>query len=254
MLPKYDKGREVMAIASYLVRDLLQHSGFFEGHYGYSNLAGNFDGQGISFGIIQFNFGQRTLQPVLKQYISYHEKEFYAIFGKEKGDILKKVVFEYGFRQQFQWGASISNRGVVIKEWEKPFMEMGRSRNNQKCQEDVAMDFVNRAEDFCDSFGIISTQGLAFVFDHVIQSWSFNNMQRILREIREKEDEYRKAHDNRSMPDEDRLSIILDFIPDDAAHQFKRRSLIKQGYGYYGNKRYDISDFGYGSLNYSSSF
>ncbi|MED2004054.1 hypothetical protein P4V86_11895 [Brevibacillus laterosporus] len=49
MLPKYDKGREVMAIASYLVRDLLQHSGFFEGHYGYSNLAGNFDGQGISF-------------------------------------------------------------------------------------------------------------------------------------------------------------------------------------------------------------
>ncbi|MCR8997104.1 hypothetical protein [Brevibacillus laterosporus] len=56
------------------------------------------------------------------------------------------------------------------------------------------------------------------------------------------------------MPDEDRLSIILDFISDDAAHQFKRRSLIKQGYGYYGDKRYDISDFGYGSLNYSSSF
>ncbi|MBA4535366.1 hypothetical protein [Brevibacillus halotolerans] len=133
-------------------------------------------------------------------------------------------------------------------------MEVVRSGNNQKCQEDVAMDFVNRAEGFCDSFGIISTQGLAFVFEHVIQSWSFNNMQRILREIREKEDEYRKTYDNRSMPDEDRLSIILDFIPDDAAHQFKRRSLIKQGYGYYGDKRYDISDFGYGSLNYSSSF
>lgn len=28
MLPKYDKGREVMAIASYLVRDLLQHTDF----------------------------------------------------------------------------------------------------------------------------------------------------------------------------------------------------------------------------------
>ncbi|RJL11559.1 hypothetical protein EGH10_13930 [Brevibacillus laterosporus] len=30
-------------------------------------------------------------------------------------------------------------------------MEMGRSGNDQKCQEDVAMDFVNRAEGFCDS-------------------------------------------------------------------------------------------------------
>ncbi|ERM16533.1 hypothetical protein [Brevibacillus laterosporus] len=100
-------------------------------------------------------------------------------------------------------------------------MEMGRSRNNQTYQEDVAMNFVNRAEGFCDSFGIISTQGLAFVFDHVIQSRSFNNMQRILRGIREKEDEYRKTHDNRSMPDEDRLSIILDFIPDDELTNLK---------------------------------
>ncbi|ERM16534.1 hypothetical protein P615_23245 [Brevibacillus laterosporus PE36] len=64
-------------------------------------MAGNFDGQGISFGIIQFNFEQRTLQPVLKQYISYHEKEFYSIFGKETGDILKKVVFEYSLDNKF---------------------------------------------------------------------------------------------------------------------------------------------------------
>jgi hypothetical protein len=50
-----------MALTDSLKDKLLRNTGFFEGNDGYSTVSGNFDGQGISFGIIQYNFGQGTL-------------------------------------------------------------------------------------------------------------------------------------------------------------------------------------------------
>ena len=44
----------------------LNITGSFEGNAGWDNLAGNFDGQGISLGLNQQNLGQGTLQPMLK--------------------------------------------------------------------------------------------------------------------------------------------------------------------------------------------
>ncbi len=43
----------------------LNITGSFEGHVGWKNIAGNFDGQGISLGLLQQNLGQGSLQPLL---------------------------------------------------------------------------------------------------------------------------------------------------------------------------------------------
>jgi len=42
----------------------LNITGSFEGNLGWKNLAGDFDGQGISMGLMQQNLGQGTLQPL----------------------------------------------------------------------------------------------------------------------------------------------------------------------------------------------
>lgn len=42
----------------------LNITGSYEGNVGWKNLAGNFDGQGISMGLMQQNLGQGTLQPL----------------------------------------------------------------------------------------------------------------------------------------------------------------------------------------------
>ncbi len=47
----------------------LNVTGSFEGAGGWENLAGNFDGQGLSLGLNQQNLGQGTLQPILKTMI-----------------------------------------------------------------------------------------------------------------------------------------------------------------------------------------
>ncbi|AIG27237.1 hypothetical protein [Brevibacillus laterosporus] len=189
---------------------------------------------------------------MLKNYIRYHKAEFTSTFGKEKATILKKVVFEYRKEDQVRWGTSISLRGGgVVPEWKIPFQDMGRSRNNQKYQEDADMQYVDRAEDYCKRFGIITTQGLAFIFDHMVQTYRFVDERSIFVKIRELEDEYRKSHDRERLPDQDRLSVILDYISE-SANQKLRRGLNKEGYGNYLGKTYDISDFG--SLSYYSYF
>lgn len=43
----------------------LNITGSFEGTVGWKNITGNFDGQGISLGLLQQNLGQGTLQPLL---------------------------------------------------------------------------------------------------------------------------------------------------------------------------------------------
>lgn len=45
----------------------------FEGS-SYTKLSGNFDGQGISYGLLQWNFGQGTLQPLLISMNTNHKE------------------------------------------------------------------------------------------------------------------------------------------------------------------------------------
>lgn len=53
-----DFGLNVMALA-------MNISGSFEGHTGWHNISDNFDGQGVSLGLFNQNFGQGSLQPLM---------------------------------------------------------------------------------------------------------------------------------------------------------------------------------------------
>lgn len=63
--------REPLALA-------LNISGSFEGEDGWKNLTGNFDGQGISFGLLNQNFGQGSLQPMWNKMYSRYRNQFAA--------------------------------------------------------------------------------------------------------------------------------------------------------------------------------
>ena len=59
----------------------LNVTGSFEGNRGFENLTGNFDGQGISMGLLQQNLGQGSLQPLLIAYRDYDLTQFSAFFS-----------------------------------------------------------------------------------------------------------------------------------------------------------------------------
>ncbi|WP_262401239.1 hypothetical protein [Aggregatibacter actinomycetemcomitans] len=63
----------------------LQVSGGFEGKTPrYDTLADNFDGAGMSWGIIQFNFGQDTLGPLLRKMRAKNLTAFNSAFSSHK--------------------------------------------------------------------------------------------------------------------------------------------------------------------------
>ena len=69
-----------------LARRCLALTGAFETGTGvpdcFCGLSGDFDGQGISFGVLQWNFGQGSLQPLLKEMVTQHAEVAKSVFGE----------------------------------------------------------------------------------------------------------------------------------------------------------------------------
>src|SRR6185369_15628581 len=49
----------------------------------FGGLSGNFEGQGLSFGLLQWNIGTGSLQPLLNEFARDHAQHFDAIFGTD---------------------------------------------------------------------------------------------------------------------------------------------------------------------------
>ena len=54
-----------MGLKKSVLSQAIKITSFYEGS-GFDEVTGNFDGQGLSYGILQWNFGQGTLQPIFK--------------------------------------------------------------------------------------------------------------------------------------------------------------------------------------------
>lgn len=84
----------------------LQITTCFEGgkSMNYQALADDFDGQGISFGLIQWNFGQDTLGPLLKKMIAKDAAAFAGCFGPTTSyAVLKSALDRSDQAAQLQW-------------------------------------------------------------------------------------------------------------------------------------------------------
>ncbi|MBN8537795.1 MAG: hypothetical protein J0M15_12140 [Deltaproteobacteria bacterium] len=73
---------------------VLNISGSFEGLSSWANLSNNFDGMGISLGILQQNLGMGSLQPILAEFFSILPKDDFSI-EKDKLTSLNKMVAQW---------------------------------------------------------------------------------------------------------------------------------------------------------------
>ncbi|CRK80281.1 hypothetical protein [Neobacillus massiliamazoniensis] len=225
-----------------LREDLLLNTGFFEGEQAYSTVAGNFDGQGISFGILQFNLGQNTLEPLLEEYIRNYPRDFETIFGEEKSQTLKQILKE-SHNTQRKWATTISIPGQAHKlkpDWQQAFEQMGKTKENQQIQRKYALVYIELALGISQQLGIKSTQGLAFSFDQIVNDGSFPQYKDVKKEV--------GARGN--IDDKERLQIILRFIKKGV--QYERRDLIFRGSGLYFGRDYKINN--YGQLSYRNNW
>ncbi len=161
-----------------LAQRCLALTGTFETSTGspecYCGVAGNFDKQGISFGVLQWNFGQGTLQPLLSEMITAHHDVAEMIFQ----DDLQTLVGVLGSTrpEQLRWAASIQDprRFSIFEPWCGFFKALGRTPEFQTIQVEHADRIRQSADAMCRAFGVATERALALMFDICVQNGSIS--------------------------------------------------------------------------------
>jgi len=135
-------------------------------------VAGNFDGQGMSFGALQWNFGQGTLQPLFKELIANHQGIASRIFGANLNQLQQAV--NGGRNAAMAFAASIQDQtGKVVKEtWKQMFKAVGLTPEFQAIEVKSAASYYNRAQNLCKDYGLWTQRGRALMFDICVQNGS----------------------------------------------------------------------------------
>jgi hypothetical protein len=140
----------------------------------YAGLGGDFDGQGLSFGVAQWNIGQGTLQPLLMEMLSKHEDVMTGLFRDRLDDFRTMLASPRG--AQLAWARSIQDtvRLTVLQPWKGLFQALGRTPEFQAIQVEQAAAMHEAAVELCARFGVATERAVALMFDIRVQNYSIS--------------------------------------------------------------------------------
>ncbi|MBJ6752715.1 hypothetical protein [Geomonas anaerohicana] len=165
---------------------------YFEGG-GYSALAGNSDGQGISFGLLQWNFGQMTLGPLLKKMLLKDPLSFEGCFGKNmEYENLKTAISSNDKTAQLLWAKRVSAKNQ--NEFRSCFRKLAEVEVFKDIQNKEAIEQIHplvmqvikilRAM-FPSAFHRIQVRTYVALYDLCVQQHSISKVKtEILRQVR----------------------------------------------------------------------
>jgi hypothetical protein len=137
----------------------------------FAGLSGDFDGQGLNLGVLQWNFGQGSLQPLLVEMNALHQGLLRDMFVHEY-DTLVEVLEEGGYEDQMEWARSIQHpvRHYVFEPWRGYFKTLGRTKEFQNIQTRYSENLYRQALDLCQKYGLRSQRAAALMFDIKVQN------------------------------------------------------------------------------------
>lgn len=159
-----------------LIYRCLAMTGSFETSTGipdcFAGLHGDFDGQGISYGVLQWNFGQNTLQPLLKEILSDHPDIIETIFH-DHTDTLKEVLRD-SRDEQLAFARSIQHavKHSIHQPWRGMFKALGRTAEFQDLQVKYADRLFQTAREDCNDYHLWTERAVALMFDIRVQNGS----------------------------------------------------------------------------------
>lgn len=141
----------------------------------FASVTGDFDGQGMSFGALQWNFGQGSLQPLLKRLLDEHPDVAERIFGARLDELRSAVLG--GREASMRFAASIQAPGgkKVAEPWRSLFHSLGLTPEFQGLERDGAAAYFDRAVRLSASYGLWSERGRALMFDICVQNGSISD-------------------------------------------------------------------------------
>lgn len=155
------------------LKTALSITGAFEGST-YEQVTGNFDGQGLSIGILQWNYGQGSLQEkILKPII--------AEFGAERLDALFPTKISPTAYMAPKQAVKYAKKNMLIKtkvkdQWAHSWRVLLSSPEVKQIQLRAAHSVASRAWFYCNQYQARSIKAFCWFFDVVTQNGSLKNV------------------------------------------------------------------------------
>ncbi len=141
----------------------------------FAGLSGDFDGQGLSFGALQWNLGQGSLQPMLHEIVDRHRTLCQGIFHEQFPVFVAMLVSSPA--EQLAWARSIQDRRFrLLEPWRGLLKTLGRTPEFQAIQVRQAGFFYGRALEMCSNYGLRTERGAALMFDILVQNGSISGL------------------------------------------------------------------------------
>lgn len=154
-----------------LAQRCLQLTAAIEGH-GYGMVAGNFDGAGLTWGIIGFTLKFGDLRDLILTVQSQCPEAITNAFGPLANELLEKIALD--FSQSLAWANSISEgakKYVVRKDWREGFARLGARQEVRRLQVERAMQkYYEPALVTAGKIGFSTELGVALAFDIHVQN------------------------------------------------------------------------------------
>lgn len=144
----------------------------------FAAVSGDFDGQGMSFGALQWNLGQGTLQPLLKEMDRAYSDILKEIFDNHYPVL--RAMLEARRDEQLAWARSIQDpkRFVLVEPWRGLFKTLGRREKFQNLQVKHAGQLYQSAIALCRVYRVRSERAVALMFDIKVQNGSISELVR----------------------------------------------------------------------------
>lgn len=222
---------------------------------GYGGLTGDFDGMGLSFGLLQWNIGAGSLQPLLRAFADQHPANLEADFGDQAAS-LREMLALPSTAEQLAWartlnrGGSGTDRFQIVEPWRAAFEKLAADPSFQQVENRFARVRMDAAERIARELHLQTERGLALVFDNVTQNgpgWLGvrNRRQLITDRLRDLESQAGRAPTEREV-----LGVIAEVVADTVKPRWRtlvlqRRLLIVNGRGRHGSGHRDLEqEFG----------
>lgn len=148
----------------------LQVTADFEGT-GFTKAVGNFDGAGITWGIIGFTLSNGELGSILNEIRTTHESVFQAAFGPLTDQIVSVLRSSQAEQMSFANSISVgSSKMKILEEWAEAFANLGSDPAVQEIQLQHTQKFFDIAARDVSRFNVRNELGLALCFDIAVQN------------------------------------------------------------------------------------
>jgi Putative peptidoglycan binding domain len=218
----------------------LQLTGVWEGT-GYGGANGNFDGQGITWGVVGFTWANGELQGILNEIRAQYPAIFSASFGLREGEMIDVLARPRPL--QMTWARGISRNGGenIDFAWAAAFKALGDTPEVQDLENAHAQHYWNAGLPFAEDFGLQSEAGLALCFDIAVQNRVTDDM---IAEIQQK-------IGDQGMSEPDKMQIVAHVVADHANPTYyndvlKRKMTFATGQGTVHGDLFDIGCWGIG--------